>query len=590
MSLPTATTGQIFRYYLSYWARFKVLGLFSFGTAACAYGVDIMAPLYVKQIIDTLTENTVSRQAAADVALPILFSLGILWAVSWILWRVNALLENRFQTRVMSAILGDAFRYSEGHSFRFFSNTFTGGLVRKIGRLSDSFEMLQDILIYQILHLVLTVGGAIIVLATQVPLLALVFFVWAALLLSVHITFGRWKQKYNIDASKKDSAITAALADAFSNHENIRSFASARYEHERFNETVGMWRRAALISWDLDGLINGLNGLFSIIAQAFIFWLLITLWGRGEIQAGDIVLVQTYFFFALLQLFFFGNIIRRYYHAMANAEEGVGILSLPHEVYDAPDPKPFMPQRGEISFEQVSFSFGGKESVLQDFSLHIKDGEKMAFVGSSGAGKSTVMKLLLRLYDIDGGAIRIDGTNIREVKQDDLRSAIALVPQEPILFHRSLMENIRYGRLSASDEEVKEAARHAHCEEFISRLPLGYDTLVGERGIKLSGGERQRIAIARAFLKNAPILILDEATSSLDSESERFIQDALNILMEGKTVLVIAHRLSTIMHMDRIVVLSAGKIIDEGTHAELIAREGIYKTLWSIQAGGFIGE
>lgn len=587
--MPTASTGKIFRYYLSYWARYKVFGLISFTTAACAYALDTIAPLYVKRIIDTLTASGFTKTEAADAAFPILGTLVFLWVLAWFFWRTNGFFENRFQTRVMSAILSDAFRYVEGHSFRFFTGTFTGALVRKVGRLSDSFETLQDIFLYNVLHTMLIVGGAIIVLATQVPLLALIFLAWAFFILGIHILFGRWKQKYNVDASKKDSAITGALADALTNHENIRAFSTADFEHTRFMETVHAWKKAMLLSWDLDAVGNAINGLLSIGVQALIFWFLITLWGKGEIRAGDIVLVQTYFFFALLQLFFFGNVIRRYYHAMANAEEGVGLLSLPYEVRDVAHPEPFLVAKGEITFEKVSFSFHEREPILHDFSLTIRGGEKVAFVGSSGAGKSTLVKLLLRLYDTNEGSISIDGSTIARVAQNDLRREIALVPQEPILFHRTLAENIRYGLLTASDAEVHEAARLAHCEEFIARLPQGYETMVGERGVKLSGGERQRIAIARAILKNAPVLILDEATSSLDSESEHLIQDALHTLMEGKTVLVIAHRLSTIMHMDRIVVLEQGAIADEGTHEELISREGIYQKLWNIQAGGFLG-
>lgn len=238
--------------------------------------------------------------------------------------------------------------------------------------------------------------------------------------------------------------------------------------------------------------------------------------------------------------------------------------------------------------DDVAFGFGSERSILQNYNLTINEGEKVALVGPSGAGKSTITKLLLRLYDVTGGTIRIDGQDIATVTQDSVREAIAFVPQEPILFHRTLMDNIRYGRRDATDGEVIEAAKKARCHDFITALPLGYDTFVGERGVKLSGGERQRVAIARALLKDAPILILDEATSSLDSESEALIQEALTVLMEGKTVVVIAHRLSTIMHMDRIIVMEKGDIAAQGTHDELLNSEGsLYHKLWSIQAGSF---
>lgn len=589
-TMPKAKTKDIFFFYLSYWSRYKWLGLASFLMAALGYGLGTLAPLYLKQLVDTLVAGGVTRAASAEAARPIFIALVALWLINWLVWRINGILENRFQTKVMSAILSDAFAKLFAKGYRFFSDHFTGALVRRIGRLSDGFEQLQDILLYSFLHLIITVGGVILVLFTQAPLLGIIFSAWALLLIGIQILFGIWKQTYNREAAAQDSAIAGALADAVGSHETIRSFASEIFEHGLFCKAITSWRNAALRSWDLDALNNAVSGLLSVGAQVAVFYALISRWGAGTISIGDIVLVQTYFFFAIDQLFSFSNVIRRYYRAMANAEEGVAILAEAPEIRDVQDPQELLVQKGGVVFDTVSFSFNDAEPVFKNLSLTIHGGEKVALVGHSGAGKSTIVKLLLRLYDVAGGRIMIDGTDIAAARQNDLRRVIALVPQDPVLFHRSLMENIRYGRLDASDEEVIEAAKRAHCHEFISRFANGYDTLVGERGVKLSGGERQRIAIARAMLKNAPILILDEATSSLDSESERYIQDALNVLMEGKTVLVIAHRLSTIMHMDRIIVLEGGEVVDQGTHAELIAREGVYQKLWSIQAGGFIGE
>jgi ATP-binding cassette subfamily B protein len=266
----------------------------------------------------------------------------------------------------------------------------------------------------------------------------------------------------------------------------------------------------------------------------------------------------------------------------------VQILDRPHEITDKPGAKPLTVTDAKIVFQDVSFSFTDAREVLEDFSIAIPGGQKVALVGPSGAGKSTLTRLLLRMFDVKGGKITIDGADIRDIGQESLRRAISFVPQEPVLFHRTLMENIRYGKPDATDAEVIEAARKAHCHEFIEDLPEKYGTFVGERGVKLSGGERQRVAIARAILKNAPILVLDEATSSLDSRSEMLIQQALDVLMRGKTVLVIAHRLSTIMKMDRILVLEHGAIVADGTHAELLAQNGLYANLWSIQAGGFL--
>jgi ATP-binding cassette subfamily B protein len=330
------------------------------------------------------------------------------------------------------------------------------------------------------------------------------------------------------------------------------------------------------------------QGIFALIIEVGLLAGAVFLWQSGVITVGDFVLIQVYIIGLVSRIWGIGGSMRRLFSSFADAHEMIEIFETPYSVADAPDAKRLSVTAGGISMEDVSFSFTGERGVFEGFSLAVRAGEKVALVGPSGAGKSTVTKLLLRMYDVAEGAIRIDGQDIRTVTQDSLRENISFVPQEPILFHRSLKENIRYGRPDATDEQVIEAAKKAHCHEFISKLPLGYDTHVGERGVKLSGGERQRVAIARAILKDAPILILDEATSALDSESEALIQDALHVLMEGKTVIVIAHRLSTIMTMDRIVVIENGKIAAEGTHDDLVAQGGLYQKLWSIQAGGFL--
>jgi len=314
----------------------------------------------------------------------------------------------------------------------------------------------------------------------------------------------------------------------------------------------------------------------------------IRLWQNGVMTVGDIALIQAYLFRIFDQLWDMGKNIRTIYEAAADANEMTEILLTGHEVQDASRAANLEIKKGEIKFRNVYFAYHEGMEILKDFNLTIKPGERVAFIGPSGGGKSTVVKLLFRFYDIQGGEILIDGKNIAAVTQDSLRANVALVPQEPILFHRSLIDNIRYARPGASDAEVIKAAKLAHAHEFISGFPEGYNTFVGERGVKLSGGERQRVAIARAILKNAPILVLDEATSSLDSESEMYIQDALKKLMKGRTTIVIAHRLSTIMQMDRIIVMENGKIMEQGSHHELLkVQQGVYQRLWNIQAGGF---
>ncbi|MCX6787176.1 MAG: ABC transporter ATP-binding protein, partial [Candidatus Kaiserbacteria bacterium] len=389
--------------------------------------------------------------------------------------------------------------------------------------------------------------------------------------------------------TEEDSNITGYLSDAMVNHSTITSFASARYEDSRFATIVARWYTATRRVWNVDVWINSVQGLFAIGIEVTLLAGAVLLWQRGVVTVGDFVLIQVYIIGLMDQIWGIGNNMRQLYDAFADATEMLDILELPQAIQDAPDAKPLRVTEGAISFENVRFEYHDSQAVLKDFTLAVAPHEKVALIGSSGAGKTTIAKLLLRLYEVSGGTISIDGQNIAHVTQESLREAIAFVSQEPILFHRSLMDNIRYGKHDATDEEVIEAAKQAHCYEFISRYTEGFNTMVGERGVKLSGGERQRVAIARAILKNAPILVLDEATSSLDSESERFIQETLARLMEGKTVIAIAHRLSTVMHMDRLIVMEHGSVVLSGTHEELLAQgSNLYKKLWEIQAGGFI--
>lgn len=328
-----------------------------------------------------------------------------------------------------------------------------------------------------------------------------------------------------------------------------------------------------------------------IILEVGIFYVGIKLWEKKMFTIGDFVLLQSYVLIIFMHIWSFGKMIRRTYQNLADAEEMTEIFNTPHEIQDAKRAKILKIKKGKIELKNVDFYYHKTRKVFDRFNLTMEGCQRVALIGPSGAGKTTVVKLLLRNFDVFGGKILIDDQDISKITQESLWENISLVPQDPILFHRSLMENIRYGKFDATDEEIIKSSKLAHCHEFISDLPEKYDTFVGERGVKLSGGERQRVAIARAILRNAPILILDEATSSLDSHSESLIQDALDKLMKNKTVIVIAHRLSTIVKMDRIIFIDEGKIIEDGAHKKLLKKKsGQYKKLWELQAGGFIAD
>ena len=547
----------------------------------------LISPLFLRNIFNTLASHDTSAAVIHGLVVTVGI-IGVLYFLQWIAGRIYVYAVMDMESQVMAKLYRDAFSYLIKHSYHFFSSQFAGTLTRRVSKYSAAFERILDATMDSFFPATIFVVGAVAILFFRNHVLGVILGVWSICFVLLQIYLSRWHRPHRTYRSEQDSKMVGALADAISNQNTITLFSGTRHEDERFAEFVDRWSEALRRSWTFMSNIWGVQGLLMVAINIALLYGAVIFWGRGELTIGDFVLIQTYLLGTFSMLNGITQQLRGFYDAVADADEMVTIFNAPHEIRDLPDAVPLTVSNGMIEFKAVRFYFHADRPVLRGFDIMIRHGEKVALVGPSGAGKSTVTKLLLRLYDVKDGSIEIDGQNIADVTQESLRNAIAFVPQEPLLFHRTLMENIRYGRRDASNEEVYEAARKAHCHEFISALSEGYETFVGERGVKLSGGERQRIAIARAILKNAPILVLDEATSSLDSESESLIQDSLKVLMEGKTVLVIAHRLSTIMHMDRIVVLENGMVVAQGTHDELLRKGGLYQKLWSIQAGGFI--
>jgi len=405
--------------------------------------------------------------------------------------------------------------------------------------------------------------------------------------LVAQVLFIRYKLKYDLARSAAETKSTAVLADSITNYSTITLFGGFFREVQRFGRAMAEQRRLYLKSWNISGIFDGIQGFLMLCLEIGGFILVIHLWKQGKLTLGDFVLFQSYVIVLFNRLWDFGRVARDIYESLADADEMTVVLQTPYEVTDIRSAKPLAVTKGMVHFDKVDFNYQQTRRVLHRFSLDIAPREHVALVGPSGAGKSTVVKVLLRLHDLSGGHVKIDGQDISKVTQDSLRHNISVVPQDVVLFHRTLLENIRYGKPDATDDEVIAAAKEAHCHEFIQTFTDKYNTYVGERGVKLSGGERQRVAIARAMLANAPILVLDEATSSLDSESEQLVQAALAKLMAGKTVLAIAHRLSTIRAMDRIVVMDGGRIIEQGTHDELLKNPAnTYSKLWNLQVAG----
>jgi ATP-binding cassette, subfamily B, bacterial len=576
----------VFKNYAQATAHYPWLFLAVLLAVFLTVGTSVTSPLLLKHFIDLITVQGIDP-AYLQV---MLFTLGVYALVvfgNWIAVRLQMWTVTRLQARVSADLYNVAFSHLIRHSHDFFINNFAGALTRKVGRYAHAYLQIFHNVIEGILPTFLFTIGVITVLFLENAVLGLGLLAWTIFFVTLSYFLTVWRYKYKLARATQDSRLTGTLSDAIGNHSAVTFFASEVHEKKRVAGVVTDWYKATRRSWDSDVLVYGIQGFLTRAAQVGLLFVGFYLWWKGSITIGSLVLLQIYVISLIDQV---GNItgnLRQLFDALSEANEMIEVMNEPHAIQDVPDAVPLEADNGSVVFDSVAFAFEGTSPVLADFSLTIEPRQRVAFVGPSGAGKTTLTKLLLRLHEVTGGSIRIDNQDIRNVTQESLRQAIAFVPQESILFHRTLQENIAYGKPDATLEEVIAAAKKAHCHEFIDALPQKYETHVGERGVKLSGGERQRVAIARAILKDAPILVLDEATSALDSESEAYIQDALSVLMEGKTVIVIAHRLSTIMKMDRIVVIEGGKIVADGTHDELLKEEGLYHKLWSIQAGSF---
>jgi ATP-binding cassette, subfamily B, bacterial len=577
--------GLVLKYFWQVIRKFKVSFFLTVSFTVIVSIFYVYIPLQYLKLWDVLKANNFSFIYSAQ---SIVIFILVLNLISWTFRRIIVFSNAYFQAGVMAGLREQAFSYMIGHSHTFFSNNFGGSLTNKINKYARAFEKLADRMITDGLPLFIRVIGTVIAIYTLLPKYAIILGLFCAVFLITALVITRYKLKYDIIASESDTKTTGALSDSIGNHSSIQLFTGHEYEEKRVGDVIEKQRHATAFNWYLWEALGSIEAFYSVAIEFVIFWFALKDWGLGLISLSVMVLLQTYLIRLVDNLFNFAGIVRAFYDAFADAQEMTAILNTPYAVIDN-ETKTISKIKGNVVFDNVTYVYEqNNKKIFDNFSITIPAGQKIAIVGSSGAGKSTFVRLLMRLFNLTSGKITIDSIDINSITQKNLREQIAFVPQDPVLFHRTLMENIRYGRRDATDEEVKKAASLAHCDDFIDELPKGYDTYVGERGVKLSGGERQRVAIARAILKNAPVLVLDEATSSLDSHSESLIQDALHSLIQGRTTIVIAHRLSTIREMDRIVVISHGKIVEDGTHDELIIKKnGLYKKLWDLQAGGF---
>lgn len=583
-----ATKLAVRRYFGQIWkersATLPGLLLPGIGTILAIYA----PPLVVAAL---LSKYGNARPSLRDIV-PYLAVFAGIWLAGELLWRLAFFYLNRADSRVMRNLYIEAMHELAKKDLGFFHDNFAGALTKKAISYGKSFENFMDTLAFNVTANLIPLLFVSVILWRFSPWLVVALIGLMAVTICIILPIIKRRQRLTIAREAASNHMAGHVADIIGNMDAVQAFAHEDFEVAQHETNVKDYMRKALKSWDyhnsrVDMSISPMYVLINVVGLA----LAIT-FGKDAASLSAIFVTFNYYVYVTRVLFEFSRTYRTIETSLSEAAQFTELLLAPSALQEAEHARPLHIMRGEIEFRDVDFAYESSDDALfKGLDLHIAPGEKLALVGHSGGGKTTVTKLLLRFVDVTRGEIRIDGQNIAEGRLHDLRGSIAFVPQEPMMFHRSIRENIRYGKLDASDDDVIAAAKKANAHEFISKLPQGYDTLVGERGVKLSGGQRQRIAIARAIIKDAPILVLDEATSALDSESEKLIQEALWKLMENRTTIVIAHRLSTIQKMDRIVVLDEGEIAEQGSHQQLLQRKnGTYAKLWKHQSGGFIEE
>jgi ATP-binding cassette subfamily B protein len=587
----TSKTNQAFRKVLGFTAQHwrkqpgriaLIVALFFTETVT-----DILTPFFAGRLVEAVASGAATSEVAWNAAITAFLAIVALGAASVLvrLFAFRTIIQ--LTLRMMSDIAQQAFHRVQRFSSDWHANAFAGSTVRKITRGMWALDQLNDVILMALFPSVVMLIGTTVMLSLFWPVMGLLVGVGSLIYIAVSVTLSTfWVAPAASLANQWDTRMGGALADAVSCNAVVKGFGAEDREEVRLGHVVGKWYSRTSRTWNR-GTWNG------TIQQAMLWLMRITiigagvlLWANGMANAGDVTFVITTFLVLQGYLRDIGQHVRNLQRSVNDMEELVGLDDQALGIEDKPDAQPLALRAGEVAFEHVDFHYGKHTNPLySDLSVLIPAGQRVGLVGHSGSGKTTFVKLIQRLHDVTGGRITVDGTDIRDVQQASLRRQIAIVQQEPVLFHRSLAENIAYGRPGASMAQIIEASTLANAHGFIEKLPKGYETLVGERGIKLSGGERQRVAIARAFLSDARVLILDEATSSLDSESEQLIQEAMERLMVGRTTIVIAHRLSTVRALDRLLVFDDGRVVEEGTHEQLVKKaDGIYRRLFERQA------
>ena len=546
-----------------------------------------LKPYILKIMLNRLAENS-RAEIFSYLLVPCAIYIFLDFMVTTI-WRLYGyFVEIKMIPRLRQQITTNIFKRYLKQTHSFYQGQFSGSLTNKINDLSYSVPEIIQIVIDRFIGHILALLVAVFTLWTVSGSFALLMSVWTLVFFLGSLLFSRRLTRLSDVWSEYGSTITGKIVDSLSNILSIRLFARASQEEtaltQTYNESVAAERK---LQWTYSCMWV-INGYVFVMAQALNLYFLMKGYQDGIFSIGDFALVLSINIAIVDHLWQITRDFSQFSRLFGKIMQALRTANMPIDIEDTPEATPLKVTRGEIAFENVVFHYKGTDALFRDKSITIAPGQKVGLVGYSGSGKTTFVNLILRLFDVSSGRITIDGQDIKKVTQDSLHEALGMIPQDPSLFNRTLRENIRYGQPYATDAEIITAAKKAHAHHFIEALPEKYESIVGERGVKLSGGQRQRIAMARTFLKNAPVLILDEATSQLDSITENQIQESLWDVMQGKTVIVIAHRLSTLLHMDRILVFDKGKIVEDGTHHKLLNRNGLYKTLWEAQVGGFL--
>ncbi|MDX0635733.1 ATP-binding cassette domain-containing protein [Sinorhizobium medicae] len=578
---------SVFRFSWAHWKRQPVRLAALLTSVLFSTLADVLTPLYSGRLVDALVSGAASDEIAWNAAIAAFMMLMALSLGAIVLRHVTFMGIVSLTLKMMSDIAAAAIHHIQRFSSDWHANSFAGSTVRKVTRGMWALDLLNDTLLVALFPSVVMLVGSTALMAWYWPMMGVIIGLGSIvfIVVTVSLSLGYVAPMASL-ANSWDTRLGGALADAVSCNTVVKAFGAEGREDARLAKVLRKWENRTRRTWSRGTLNGTAQGAMLLVLRAAVIGFALLLWARGQATAGDITFVLTSFFILQGYLREVGMHIRNLQRSINDMEELVAIHDQSLGVEDRPGAKPIRITEGGIEFRDVTFHYGAHRAPLyQGFSVSIAAGERVGLVGHSGSGKTTFIKLIQRLHDLNAGEIRIDGQNIADFTQASLRQQIAIVQQEPILFHRSLAENIAYARPGATQRDIEEAARLASAHDFITELPKGYATLVGERGVKLSGGERQRVAIARAFLADAPILILDEATSSLDSESEVLIQQAMERLMTGRTTLVVAHRLSTVRALDRLLVFDRGRIAEEGDHGALIrVKGGIYRSLFERQA------